>query len=94
LQKIIIGEKAFPANGVQSDAEIRQLLTQASNTIYHASYTNAMGRSNDTQAVVDSEARAIGVQTLRVVDASFFPFLPAGHPQNVSCKFSADRTDY
>ena len=56
LQKIIIGEEAFPANGVQSDAEIRQLLTQASNTIYHASYTNAVGRSNDTQAVVDSEA--------------------------------------
>ncbi|KAF2621489.1 GMC oxidoreductase [Macroventuria anomochaeta] len=32
-------------------------------------------------AVVDYKARVIGVNSLRVVDASAFPFLPPGHPQ-------------
>lgn len=32
-------------------------------------------------AVLDSHARVYGVQNLRVVDASSFPFLPPGHPQ-------------
>ncbi|KAI9823678.1 MAG: hypothetical protein M1826_007647 [Phylliscum demangeonii] len=41
----------------------------------------AMGQPQDEMAVVDSEARVIGVKGLRVVDASAFPFLPPGHPQ-------------
>jgi len=40
-----------------------------------------MDRSNDSTAVVDTYARVHGVQGLRVVDASAFPFLPPGHPQ-------------
>ena len=41
-----------------------------------------MGRVEDVNAVVDSKARVIGVQNLRVVDASSFPILPPGHPQS------------
>lgn len=40
-----------------------------------------MGGRGDSSAVVDAEARVIGVRGLRVVDASAFPFLPPGHPQ-------------
>ena len=40
-----------------------------------------MGRGDETMAVVDSKARVYGVEGLRVVDASAFPFLPPGHPQ-------------
>ena len=40
-----------------------------------------MGRAEDSNAVVDSRARVIGTQRLRVVDASAFPFLPPGQPQ-------------
>ena len=50
-------------------------------TLYHASATCKMGRSGDAMAVVDSKARVFGVEGLRVVDASAFPFLPPGHPQ-------------
>jgi choline dehydrogenase len=42
-----------------------------------------MGAKNDTTAVIDSSARVYGVQNLRVVDASSFPFLPPGHPQSL-----------
>lgn len=41
-----------------------------------------MGVESDSMAVVDSHARVYGVQGLRVVDASAFPFLPPGHPQS------------
>jgi choline dehydrogenase len=40
-----------------------------------------MGKKDDPMAVLDSHARVYGVQNLRVVDASSFPFLPPGHPQ-------------
>jgi choline dehydrogenase len=39
-----------------------------------------MGRENDSMAVLDSRARIIGVERLRVVDASAFALLPPGHP--------------
>lgn len=50
-------------------------------TPYHASGTCAMGMKNETMAVIDAKARVIGVEGLRVVDASSFPVLPPGHPQ-------------
>ncbi|HYC92804.1 MAG TPA: GMC family oxidoreductase [Thermoanaerobaculia bacterium] len=43
---------------------------------HHASCTNAMGTPDDPKAVVDSSFRVIGVQNLRVVDASVFPRIP------------------
>ena len=46
-----------------------------------------MGRSDEPMAVVDSQARVIGVNDLRVVDASSFALLPPGHPQSTVCKF-------
>ena len=45
-----------------------------------------MGKRNDSMAVVDSKAKVIGVQGLRVVDAAAFPLLPPGHPQSTVCK--------
>lgn len=46
-----------------------------------------MGKADDPMAVIDSHARVYGVEGLRVVDASSFPFLPPGHPQATICKF-------
>lgn len=40
---------------------------------WHASGTCRIGRPDDPRAVVDSEARVIGVEGLRVVDASIMP---------------------
>jgi choline dehydrogenase len=86
LQQVIIGKEAFPGEEYVSDTALRNLLKVAANTIYHASCTNAMGKSGDPLAVVDSAARVIGVKGLRVVDASIFPFLPPGHPQSLVCE--------
>ena len=79
---ITIGEEAFPGPTVQSDAEILDFIRRAVAPIWHPSATCKMGRANDSMAVIDSEARVYGVDHLRVVDASSFPFLPPGHPQS------------
>jgi len=67
---------------VTSDKDILTYIQKSLMTIYHAAGTCKMGTSNDPMAVLDSQARVRGVQHLRVVDASSFPFLPPGHPQS------------
>ncbi|HEV7599844.1 MAG TPA: GMC family oxidoreductase [Bradyrhizobium sp.] len=47
---------------------------------HHASCTNAMGRREDPDAVVDSRFNVIGTRGLRVVDASIFPRIPGFFP--------------
>ena len=88
FQGVVRGSEAFPGANVTTDAQILVSVLDSSNTIYHASATNAMGRKGDPKAVVDSKARVFGVSGLRVVDASIFPFLPPGHPQSVVCQSS------
>lgn len=80
-------EEAYPGYDVQTDSEIVESLRKNFNTIWHGSCTCSMGKTNNTMAVVDSQARVIGVSGLRVVDASAFPFLPPGHPQSAVCKW-------
>ena len=79
---VTIGDEAFPGIAVQSDSQILEWIRNAVTPIWHASSTCKMGRKNDSMAVIDSQARVFGVQGLRVVDASSFPFLPPGHPQS------------
>jgi choline dehydrogenase len=86
MMKVEMGLEAFPGAQVQSDAQILEIIKESFNTVYHASSTCAMGRTNDTMAVVDSHGRVIGVNGLRVVDASAMPFLPPGHPMSTICK--------
>ena len=47
-----------------------------------------MGKSNDPMAVVDSKAKVIGVENLRVVDASSFALLPPGHLLATVCEYT------
>ncbi|KAJ5124405.1 Glucose-methanol-choline oxidoreductase [Penicillium bovifimosum] len=76
-------EEYFPGFDVSTDAQIWEFIQQSMTTVFHASVTCKMGRTNDSMAVVDSHAKVYGVEGLRVVDASSFPFLPPGHPQSV-----------
>ncbi|KAJ0164977.1 Versicolorin B synthase [Colletotrichum tanaceti] len=72
----------FPGAEVQTDAQILQNIRSTVMTIWHASCTCRMGKADDPMAVVDKDARVIGVNRLRVVDASSFALLPPGHPQS------------
>ena len=48
-------------------------------TIFHPVGTCMMGQINDRLAVVDSKLRVIGVNKLRVVDASVMPTITSGN---------------
>jgi choline dehydrogenase-like flavoprotein len=70
------GRELFTA-GVRTDAEIRDVLRQRSDTIYHPVGTCRMGIGDN--AVVDPQLRVRGITGLRVVDASVMPALPGGN---------------
>ncbi|KAF2137127.1 GMC oxidoreductase [Aplosporella prunicola CBS 121167] len=83
MSAVLIGPEYYPGithGRPQSDAELLSKIKRDFNTVWHASCTCKMGRSNDPMAVVDSRARVIGTNKLRVVDASAFAILPPGHP--------------
>ena len=86
MKQVVLGEEVFPGFNVSSNAAVLAWVKEAAATINHAIGTCAMGRPNDTMAVVDSRARVYGVEALRVVDASVFPILPACHPMATVCK--------
>src|SRR3954451_24709881 len=64
--------------GVNTDDEIRSLLRQRVDTVYHPVGTCKMG-VNDPMAVVDPKLRVYGLAGLRVVDASVMPTLIGGN---------------
>ncbi|KAJ5372314.1 Glucose-methanol-choline oxidoreductase [Penicillium concentricum] len=86
-------EEYFPGSNVSTDAQILEFIHQSMTTVYHASATCKMGRENDTMAVVDNHANVYGMQGLKVVDASSFPFLPPGHPQSIVYAFAEKIAD-
>ncbi|GLA38115.1 hypothetical protein AnigIFM63309_005113 [Aspergillus niger] len=77
-----------PGNNVTTYEQILDFIRRSLTTISHASSTCKMGRKDDPMAVVDSSTRVYGVQRLRVVDASSFPFLPPGAPQSTVYAFA------
>ncbi|RPA75821.1 alcohol oxidase [Ascobolus immersus RN42] len=84
MQDVLVnpGKEYYPGPSVRTDAEIMKVIRETVMTIWHASCTCRMGKKDDIMAVVDSEAKVIGVDGLRVVDASSFALLPPGHPQS------------
>ncbi|KAB8288833.1 hypothetical protein EYC80_010736 [Monilinia laxa] len=93
MAPVLVGGESFPGVNVTTDAQILEGIRQSALTVYHTAATNAMGNASDPNAVVDSEAKVIGVQNLRVVDASAFPFLPPGHPQSTVYAFAEKIAD-
>lgn len=57
-----------------SDADLRDYIRRYAHSIFHPAGTCAMG------AVVDAELRVLGIDALRVVDASVMPTLIRGNP--------------
>lgn len=80
--EITVGEEVSPGPQVQNDEEILAFLRQTVIPIHHACATNRMGKEGDSMRVLDGKARVVGINGLRVVDASAFPISPPGHIQS------------
>ncbi|MGA8381148.1 MAG: choline dehydrogenase [Stellaceae bacterium] len=68
-----------PGPDCRSDAEIDAHIRATAITVHHPLGTCKMGRPADPAAVVDPELKVIGVEGLRVVDASVMPDLVGGN---------------
>ena len=66
-----------PGPGVASDIQLLDYARQRGGTVYHPTSTCKMGV--DTMAVVDPELRVIGIEGLRVADASVMPTVISGN---------------
>ncbi|XP_061913870.1 choline dehydrogenase, mitochondrial [Entelurus aequoreus] len=88
LSREIFAQKAFdpfrgaevqPGAAVRSDADIDAFVRRKADSAYHPSCTCKMGAPSDPTAVVDPQARVLGVEGLRVVDASIMPSIVSGN---------------
>ena len=68
-----------PGPDCRSDAEIDAHIRATAITVHHPLGTCKMGRPADPAAVVDPELKVLGVEGLRVVDASVMPDLVGGN---------------
>ena len=73
------GEEINPGPSVQTDADLDATIRATLETMYHPTSTCKMGKEDDKMAVVDNQSRVIGIQNLRVVDASVMPSIVSGN---------------
>jgi choline dehydrogenase len=73
------GEEIEPGAAVQGDAEIDAFIRKRVESAYHPCSTCRMGADDDPMAVVDPQTRVIGVENLRVADASIMPAITTGN---------------
>ena len=88
LTREIFAQEAFkpfvkheiqPGAAYQTDAELDEVIREHVESAYHPCGTCRMGAADDPGAVVDPEARVIGVEGLRVADSSIFPRITNGN---------------
>ena len=88
LTREIFGQEAFapyrgheiqPGEAAQSDDALDDFIREHAESAYHPCGTCKMGAADDPTAVVDPQARVIGVDGLRLADSSIFPRITNGN---------------
>jgi choline dehydrogenase len=72
-------EEFKPGKQFVAPDELLKQVADIGTTIFHPVGTCKMGKEDDPTAVVDSELKVIGVEGLRVVDASVMPTITSGN---------------
>jgi choline dehydrogenase len=73
------GREISPGANVVGDDDIDAFIRERVESAYHPSCTCKMGAAGDPMAVVDPQARVIGVEALRIVDSSIMPSITSGN---------------
>jgi choline dehydrogenase-like flavoprotein len=72
-------EEYRPGVAIQSEDDLMKAAGDLGTTIFHPVGTARMGRRDDALAVVDERLRVIGLEGLRVIDASVMPSITSGN---------------
>jgi len=86
-----IGGKPLRDRAFKTEAELRRLIPQHADTIYHPVGTCRMG--GDPNSVLDPQLRVRGVERLMVADASIMPTLISGNTQAPSAMIGEKASD-
>jgi choline dehydrogenase len=73
------GREISHGANVVGDDDIDAFIRERVESAYHPSCTCKMGAAGDPMAVVDPQARVIGVEALRIVDSSIMPSITSGN---------------
>lgn len=85
------GAEMLPGPRVQNDADLESFVRNNASTGFHAAGSCRMGK--DPGAVVDAALRVIGIQGLRVADASIMPTLVGGNPASAVIMIAEKASD-
>lgn len=83
----------LPGLQYQSEEELQQAASAVGTTIFHPVGTCRMGTTDDPAAVVDNRLRVIGVEGLRVVDASVMPNITSGNTNSPTLMIAERASD-
>jgi choline dehydrogenase len=72
-------EEFLPGAHISTDEQLAKAAGDIGTTIFHPVGTCRMGPAGDPMAVLDTRLRVIGVEGLRVIDASVMPTITSGN---------------
>jgi choline dehydrogenase-like flavoprotein len=75
--KRYVQREVLPGSNLRTDAELFDYACANAKTDHHPVGTCRMGTTSDSQSVVTPDLRVIGLEGLRVVDASVMPLIPS-----------------
>jgi len=73
------GDEIQPGLDITSDEAIDTWVRENIESAYHPCGTAKMGQIDQPDTVVDTECRVVGLEGVRVIDASVFPTVPYGN---------------
>ena len=76
---------------IKTDKEILDYIRNNGGTVYHAIGSCRMGIDNN--AVVNSELKVNGIQSLRIADASIMPTMPSGNTNAATMMIAEKASD-
>jgi choline dehydrogenase-like flavoprotein len=89
-EAVAIDGAGTPPEALGTDDEVDAWLLANLGDYVHAAGTCRLGRPDDPLAVVDPQARVIGVDGLYVADASIMPTVPRANP-HLACVAVGER---